>query len=97
MAKALRAGKVLVDWSQNTEHKSMVCVYSVRAKQRPTVSPPLSSEEIERAVDLADAVSLVFDMREVLERVAERGDLFAPVLSTRQRLGPTRPHSQART
>ena len=86
MAKALRAGKVLVDWSQNTEHKSMVCAYSMRAKQRPTVSTPLAWEEIGRAVDLGDSGSLVFEMGDVLERVTEHGDLFAPVLTTRQRL-----------
>jgi bifunctional non-homologous end joining protein LigD len=86
MAKALRAGKVLVDWSQNTEHKSMVCVYSVRAKQRPTVSTPLAWEEVERAVDSGDSASLVFEMGDVLERVAERGDLFEPALEACQEL-----------
>jgi bifunctional non-homologous end joining protein LigD len=87
MAKGLRSGKVLVDWSQNTEHKSMVCVYSVRAKQRPTVSTPTTWDEVERAVDLGDAASLVFELGDVVERVAERGDLFEPVLTLRQRLG----------
>ena len=86
MAKALRSGKVLVDWSQNTEHKSMVCVYSVRAKQRPTVSTPLAWEEIERAVDVGDAALLVFEMGDVLERVRELGDLFGPVLTSVQEL-----------
>jgi bifunctional non-homologous end joining protein LigD len=86
MAKALRAGKVLVDWSQNTEHKSMVCVYSVRAKQRPTVSTPVAWDEVERAVDAGDGGALAFEMGAVLERVAELGDLFEPVLSARQEL-----------
>jgi bifunctional non-homologous end joining protein LigD len=86
MAKSLRGGKVLVDWSQNTEHKSMVCAYSVRAKQRPTVSTPVTWEEVELAVDAGDAAALVFEMGDVLDRVAEHGDLFAPVLATRQAL-----------
>jgi bifunctional non-homologous end joining protein LigD len=86
MARSLRAGKVLVDWSQNTEHKSMVCVYSVRAKRRPTVSTPVGWDEVESALDRADPDALVFEMADVLERVRERGDLFEPVLTTRQEL-----------
>jgi bifunctional non-homologous end joining protein LigD len=84
MARSLRSGRVLVDWSQNTEHKSMVCAYSVRAKERPTVSTPLDWDEVERALDASDPNLLVFEMPEVLERVAARGDLFAPVLTERQ-------------
>ena len=76
MAKALRAGKVLVDWSQNTEHKSMVCAYSVRAKQRPTVSTPLTWGEVEEAIDSGDPDRLVFEMAQVIERVQGLGDLF---------------------
>lgn len=64
----------------------MVCVYSVRAKQRPTVSTPLAWDEVERAVDAGHARSLVFEMGDVLDRVAERGDLFEPALTTRQEL-----------
>jgi bifunctional non-homologous end joining protein LigD len=86
MARSLRAGRVLVDWSQNTEHKSMVCAYSVRAKARPTVSCPLRWEEVAAAVDRGDAGALVFEMAAVLERVAEHGDLFAPVLTDGQSL-----------
>jgi bifunctional non-homologous end joining protein LigD len=86
MARSLRAGKVLVDWSQNTEHKSMVCAYSVRAKERPTVSTPLRWPEVEAAADRGDAGALVFEMGAVLERVAEHGDLFARVLAERQTL-----------
>jgi bifunctional non-homologous end joining protein LigD len=81
MARSLRTGKVLVDWRQNTEHKSMVCPYSVRAKERPTVSTPLRWSEVEAAVDRADAGALVFEMGTVLERLAAHGDLFAPVLT----------------
>jgi bifunctional non-homologous end joining protein LigD len=87
MAKALRKGKVLVDWSQNTEHKSMVCAYSVRAKERPTVSTPIRWEEVSGAVDRAKPELLVFEMAEVLERVNAHGDLFEPVITKRQELG----------
>jgi bifunctional non-homologous end joining protein LigD len=86
MARKLRAGRVLVDWSQNTEHKSMVCAYSVRAKRRPTVSTPLTWREVEEALDEADPHLLVFEMVDVLERVERHGDLFEGVLTTRQRL-----------
>jgi bifunctional non-homologous end joining protein LigD len=86
MAKSLRAGKVLIDWSQNTTHKSMVCAYSVRAKQRPTVSTPVAWAEVEDAVDTGDAGSLAFEMADVLERVDRHGDLFEAVLRTSQRL-----------
>jgi bifunctional non-homologous end joining protein LigD len=94
MAKSLRAGRVLVDWSQNTEHKSMVCAYSVRAKQRPTVSAPVDWGEVEAAVDAGDTDGLVFEMHDVLDRVGDRGDLFEPVLTLRQQLRA--PHSEAR-
>ena len=84
MAKALRPGKVFVDWSQNTEHKSIVCVYSARAKRRPTVSTPLRWDELEGAVDARDPDRLVFEMADVLERVVEHGDLFAPLAAGQQ-------------
>jgi bifunctional non-homologous end joining protein LigD len=86
MAKALRRGKVLIDWSQNTEHKSMVCAYSVRAKTRPTVSTPVLWEEVEAAATGADPAALTFEMDDVLRRVGERGDLFSGVLTAEQRL-----------
>jgi bifunctional non-homologous end joining protein LigD len=86
MAKALRRGKVLIDWSQNTEHKSMVCAYSVRAKARPTVSTPVLWDEVEAAVAAGDGARLSFEMDDVLRRVGERGDLFADVLTFEQRL-----------
>ncbi|MGH2687539.1 MAG: DNA ligase D, partial [Actinomycetota bacterium] len=81
-AKALRHGKVLMDWSQNDQHKTTVCVYSLRAKERPTVSTPLMWEELEEG----DAERLVFEAGEVLERVAEHGDLYAAVAEQEQRL-----------
>lgn len=86
MARALRRGKVLIDWSQNTEHKSMVCVYSVRAKARPTVSTPVTWDELDAALRSGDASALVFEMADVLTRVEEQGDLFAEVLTARGHL-----------
>jgi bifunctional non-homologous end joining protein LigD len=80
MRKDLRAGKVFVDWSQNTDFKTTVCVYSLRARERPTVSTPLSWEEVEGSGEL------VFTAREVVERVEHEGDLFAPVLELEQDL-----------
>jgi bifunctional non-homologous end joining protein LigD len=76
MAKALRAGKVLVDWSQNTEHKSMVCAYSVRAKERPTVSTPITWQELEDALAAGVPDRLAFGMGDVLDRVATHRDLW---------------------
>ena len=80
--KELRKGKVLIDWSQNDEHKTTVAVYSLRARERPTVSTPLRWEEVERG----DAEALVFEAADVLDRVAEHGDLFAPVVEQKQQL-----------
>lgn len=88
MARSLRSGRVLVDWSQNTEHKSMVCAYSVRAKERPTVSTPLAWAEVEEAIDAGDPELLRFEIDAVMERIEEHGDRFEPVLSQRQALRP---------
>src|SRR4051812_24085628 len=86
MKKELRPGKVLIDWSQNDEHKTTVNVYSLRAKARPTVSTPLSWDEVEGILDSGDPDSAVFDSDDVLERVDEQGDLFEPVLKLKQKL-----------
>ena len=86
MSKAKRPGRVLIDWSQNDVHKTTVCVYSLRAKERPTVSTPLEWEEVSAALEAGDARTLAFDHAAVLERVAAQGDLFAPLLSEEQRL-----------
>jgi bifunctional non-homologous end joining protein LigD len=86
MTKRLRPGKVLVDWSQNDSHKTTVTVYSVRARERATVSAPISWEEVQRCLDERDPELLSFATDEVLERVARDGDPFAMLLSTRQRL-----------
>lgn len=86
MAKELRKGKVLVDWSQNDEHKTTVCVYSLRAKDRPTVSTPVTWDEVEDALAAGDPDMLTFDSAEVLERVERDGDLFRPVVELKQEL-----------
>lgn len=77
MTKALRPGKVLVDWSQNNAAKTTVSVYSLRARERPTVSTPVSWDEVEAC---RDATDLVFTSDDVLARVERDGDLFAPLL-----------------
>jgi bifunctional non-homologous end joining protein LigD len=84
--KELRPGKVLVDWSQNDQHKTTVNVYSVRAKERPTVSTPVAWEEVERCLDAGDPDVLVFDTEDVLARIDDQGDLFGPVLAVSQEL-----------
>jgi bifunctional non-homologous end joining protein LigD len=89
MTKRLRPGKVLVDWSQNDDHKTTVSVYSVRARERPTVSTPITWEEVARCRDEADAAILTFETDEVLRRVDEHGDLFAPLLTAKHELPPT--------
>jgi len=86
MKKALRVGKVFVDWSQNDDYKTTVCVYSLRAKERPTVSTPVTWEEVERCLKQDDVTLLAFESEDVLERVAKHGDLFAPVLKQKQKL-----------
>jgi bifunctional non-homologous end joining protein LigD len=86
MTKRLRKGKVFVDWSQNTESKTTVAVYSLRARERPTVSTPLDWDEVATAADSGDPEPLRFEAADVLERVEERGDLFAPVLELKQDL-----------
>jgi len=86
MKKTLRKGKVLVDWSQNAQFKTTVCVYSLRARAQPTVSTPLLWEEVEAVTETRDPDELVFTSAEVLERVTEHGDCFAGVLELEQRL-----------
>jgi bifunctional non-homologous end joining protein LigD len=86
MKKVERRGKVFVDWSQNHRSKTTVAVYSLRARERPTASTPVTWEELERACDREDASMLVFEAGEVLERIERDGDLFAPVLELKQEL-----------
>jgi bifunctional non-homologous end joining protein LigD len=84
MSKALRRAKVFIDWSQNNRHKTTICVYSMRGRDRPSVSTPLSWDELESGLRAGDAARFSFGPEDVLHRVEEHGDLFAPVLKMRQ-------------
>ena len=86
MKKEVRAGKIFVDWSQNDEHKTTISVYSLRAREHPTVSTPVTWDEVERSLKKKDATLLVFEAPQVLERFEKMGDLHAPVLTLKQRL-----------
>jgi bifunctional non-homologous end joining protein LigD len=86
MKKQVRTNKVFVDWSQNDEHKTTIAVYSLRARERPTVSTPISWEEAERCLKKKDANLLVFEAKQTVARVEKLGDLFAPVLELKQKL-----------
>jgi len=83
MKKELRKGKVFIDWSQNAGFKTTICSYSLRARPRPTVSTPVTWDEVEAA---ANGAPLSFEAPEVLERVAAHGDLFAAVTTLQQQL-----------
>jgi len=86
MAKELRGGKVFIDWSQNDVAKTTVCVYSLRARERPTVSTPLTWEEVEAVADKEDPGLVGFEAEAVLDRIERDGDLFAPVAEMEQSL-----------
>ena len=87
MAKAKRKGKVFVDWSQNSEHKSTVAAYSLRAKgERPFVALPVTWEELKKALDKSDGAGLFFEPEECFRRLKKFGDIFAPVLRLKQTL-----------
>lgn len=84
MAKVERPGKIFVDWSQNAHHKTTIAPYSLRARHDPTVSTPVSWDEVQAAVE--GSVELRFLAADVLKRVDDHGDLFAPVLTVVQQL-----------
>jgi bifunctional non-homologous end joining protein LigD len=87
MAKMKRKGKVFIDWSQNSEHKSTVAVYSLRAKgERPLVAMPVTWNELRNAVKKNDASSLFFGPEAALKRLKKTGDLFTPALGLKQKL-----------
>ncbi len=86
MKKSLRVGKVLVDWSQNDEHKTTIAVYSLRARERPTVSTPVKWEEVEQVLKKKDPSLVVFEANQVLDRAEKLGDLFEPLLKLKQKL-----------
>ena len=85
-SKELRRGRVLIDWSQNNDHKTTVAVYSLRARERPTVSTPVTWDELRRAVRAEDASKITFLAPDVIKRVEKSGDLFDPVRTKRQKL-----------
>jgi bifunctional non-homologous end joining protein LigD len=86
MSTRLRAGKVLIDWSQNDPHKTTVCVYSLRAAEQPVVSTPLAWEEVQRAARRRSEPQLSLSPQDLLARVAREGDLFAALVDLRQEL-----------
>jgi bifunctional non-homologous end joining protein LigD len=86
MKKQVRTGKVFVDWSQNDEHKTTIGVYSLRAREHPTVSAPVTWDEVERTHKKKDAGLLVFEAPETVARFEKMGDLFEPVLELKQSL-----------
>jgi bifunctional non-homologous end joining protein LigD len=86
MSKAVRKGKVFVDWSQNDEHKTTICVYSLRAREEPTVSTPVKWTEVESCLKKKKAELLRFRSDQVLARVEKLGDLFEPVEKLKQKL-----------
>ncbi|HTZ64139.1 MAG TPA: non-homologous end-joining DNA ligase [Solirubrobacteraceae bacterium] len=86
MRKRLRDGRVLIDWSQNDAHKTTVSVYSLRARKQPTISTPLSWEEVGRAARRRREQSLSAQPHELLARIERDGDLYAPMLTLAQNL-----------
>jgi bifunctional non-homologous end joining protein LigD len=86
MKKELRKGKIFIDWSQNDEHKTTVAVYSLRARNEPTVSTPVEWDELLAAQKKKDANRLKFLAADVIKRVDKIGDLFEPVLKMKQKL-----------
>ncbi len=83
MTRAKRAGKVFVDWSQNDRHKTTVCAYSLRLHDRPTVSTPVTWDEI---ADTATPDDLTFEARDVVARYESLGDVYADSLHVEQEL-----------
>ena len=86
MTKALRPGKVLIDWSQNNPAKTTVSPYSLRARPRPTVSTPVTWDEVADCAESRDPDSMVFVSDDVLKRVETYGDLLAPLLKPKSKL-----------
>jgi len=82
----VRKGKVFVDWSQNDEHKTTICVYSLRAREEPTVSTPVTWDEVANCLKKKKADLLKFRSDKVLGRVEKHGDLFEPVEKLKQKL-----------
>jgi len=90
MKKAVRSNKVFVDWSQNDRHKTTIAVYSLRARERPTVSAPITWDEVEQTLKKKDGQRLVFEAGDVLKRVEKIGDLHEPLLTLKTEAATTR-------
>jgi bifunctional non-homologous end joining protein LigD len=86
MKKTLRDGKVLIDWSQNNSSKTTVAAYSLRARPEPTVSTPVSWQEVDRCAKNANPDTLRFEAKDVLKRIDKFGDLMAPLVATTSRV-----------
>ena len=86
MTKAIRGGKVLIDWSQNNQVKTTVCVYSLRAREQPTVSTPVTWREVIACEKSGDPDELRFTHDQVLARIKRRGDLFEAAATLEQSL-----------
>lgn len=86
MKKSLRKGKIFIDWSQNDDKKTTVSVYSMRAKDKPSISTPVTWKELEKALKSGKADTLFFSPDDVLKRIKKHGDLFEEVLTLKQKL-----------
>lgn len=86
MTKTLRKGKVFIDWSQNTRHKTTACVYSLRAREYPSVSMPVAWEDLENVIKTGDPEQLHYPPHRTLRFVEENGDIFREVLDLKQTL-----------
>jgi bifunctional non-homologous end joining protein LigD len=84
MRKSLRKNRVLIDWSQNDENKTTICAYSLRGRERPNVSTPVTWHELGKALTSAEPDRLVFSADDAVARADKRGDLFADVLTMQQ-------------
>ncbi|HBG26873.1 MAG: hypothetical protein A2Y10_07595 [Planctomycetes bacterium GWF2_41_51] len=89
MNKELRKGRVFVDWSQNSRHKTTACIYTLRARPQPTVSMPVTWKEIEITLKKTNAESLIYTPEQAIEKLEREGDLFKDVLMLRQSLPTT--------
>ncbi|MGC2063801.1 MAG: non-homologous end-joining DNA ligase [Thermodesulfovibrionales bacterium] len=86
MAKEFRKAKVFINWSQNDSSKTMVCIYSLRAREKPVVSFPLTWKELENSAGPVNIETLQVMPSEAVSRAEKQGDLFQEVLTKKQRL-----------
>lgn len=86
MAKQMRKGKIFINWAQNGTSNTTVCVYSLRASEKPTVSTPLTWDELDSIASSGDPDTLQFLSSDVIDRVLKYGDLYADLLTRKQKL-----------